>query len=161
MATLHEIVITRPTLDALHPLESNSTAITPLGSLDEPAFKEILLESGILSIGYAEAISWTEVFSRLSELRSDLRTELEEIGQAEITGNPSMYGSGPFWNPFSLTWTMTHEYIDKESAIASINEIWTNELVALLKSQCSSVNSTWAEKLIVDGIEDTTYSKKW
>jgi hypothetical protein len=123
MATLHEIVITRPSLDALHPFEVQSKQKqTPLGPF---TYRNEF--TGMTSMGYIESISWSEVFSRLGELRSDLRAELEELGESTITGNTATYGNGPDWNPFSLTWTMIHEYSDKDSAVANINRIWTKE----------------------------------
>ena len=59
-------------------------------------------DHGLPFISYTqiEAISWAEVLERKNELRDDLRSQIENISNSQLTGY------GPFWNPFELISTV-------------------------------------------------------
>ncbi len=145
MSVVYKITITRPNLDSLCFLER-------LPGLDPPFVQwgKILL--------YEPMITWSELYARKYELRPDLLFLLDSIGIKSTTSNPTIYAPHPSWNPLSLSWTSSHTFDTVVDALTFINL----EPHDLIQEQINTVGSTVTyEELLIDGIPDPTFVKKY
>jgi len=161
MTVIYKVTITRPTFDSQCFLESIVSSYAPLFPLLTKTDQPIELESsaGFVEFTQEPSITWAELNSRKDELRPDLRDFIDSIDIASIIGDPSTYGSGPLWNPLSLSWTSLVTWDSKSNALSVISDSID---FSLLKDAISDVGSTVTyEELLVDGVADTTFVKQY
>ncbi len=145
MSVVYKITITRPNLDSLCFLEGL-----------RPSFDLSIL--WIKFTPYEPMITWSELYARKSELRPDLLFLLDSIGIESIISNPNIYAPYPSWNPLSLSWTRLIAFDTVVDALTFISL----EPSDLVQEWINTVGSTVTyEELLIDGIPDPTFVKKY
>jgi hypothetical protein len=158
---IYKVSIVRPTLAELNFIEffypTDSLWSPTVPGLSEPGIPNETF--GNVSFSYAESITWAGLNTRKSELRPDLLTEFEAVGFGTISSNTNTYGTGPRWNPFSLSWTSLLTFDDKSKAL-----LWIDTYVdpgVITNSVNATNNSIVYEELLIDDVPDTTFVKKY
>ena len=158
---IYKVRITRPTLADLNFIEFfypiNSLWDITVPGLTEPGTPNETF--GNISFVYEEYITWNELNTRKSELRPDLLATFEEVGFEAISSNPNRYGTGPGWNPFSLSWTSLLTFDDKSKALLWIDSYIDIEII--VNGINNSNNTVVYEELLIDDVPDTTFVKKY
>ena len=153
MSVVYKVTITRPNYDSLFFME-----LTPEFNLATSWLG--YSQSYVRTISYEPTITWSELYARKHELRPDLLFFLDSIDIESITKYPSTYAPYPFWNPFSLSWTHLITF-DTVEELPNTIEAFTGP-VEEIKDMINSVGSTVIyEELLIDGIPDPTFVKKY
>jgi len=157
----YKVSIVRPTsadlnfIEFFYPTDSLWAPFVP--GLTEPGVPDETF--GNVGFSYAESITWAELNTRKSELRPDLLATFEEVGFGTISSNPSTYGTGPRWSPFSLSWTSLLTFDDKSKALLWIDAYIDSSVI--IDSVNATNNTIVYEELLIDDVPDTTFVKKY
>lgn len=166
--------ITRPSLDSQFPFEVRENA----GRNWDPLYIDISSSNnalsssararfpGLTSIRLVEAITWTEVNARKAELRADIKAVIDQPDSEDPSdtyinlriNNPDLYGTGPYFNPFSLTWTIETTCTDLDT-LKALYELDTIEHAGFAEALTHTGN-TITERAEVDGVEVSDFPFK-
>ena len=156
MSVVYKITITRPNLDSLCFLEGG--VLRPILDLSILWIKLPPYIGCEYLTPYEPMITWSELYARKSELRPDLLFLLDSIGIESIISNPNIYAPYPSWNPLSLSWTRLIAFDTVVDALTFISL----EPSDLVQEWINTVGSTVTyEELLIDGIPDPTFVKKY
>ena len=163
-------IITRPSLDDLFWFEP--LIVWDL-NINDINYYLAYMGTGYIGTTIEPSITWNEIVARQSELRPDLVSTflIHKDDAISLTTDvrrvhrPGPQNQPPF-NPFSLTFTYTHEYDTLENLLASYLGVWASgdrtveDEIAFVKNEAATYNNTALEKCYVDGSE-VTFNGRW
>lgn len=153
MSVVYKVTVTRPNFDSLFFMEVTDGFNLTTSWLG-------YTQSYGCTTSYEPMITWSELYARKHELRPDLLFFLNSIDIESITNDSNTYAPYPFWNPFSLSWTHLITF-DTVEVLPNMIEEFTGS-VEFIKKIINSVGSTVTyEELLIDGIPDSTFVKKY
>lgn len=127
MSVMYKVTLTRPNLTSLFAYEAMpSRTPEPQGLGHYSAnfgFLSDAIQTGFVSCDYAEAISWADVTSRKNELRPDLKSWYDTNSADNFASDTATFGTGPDFNPFSLTFTIQITYDTQEHLVAGVTKL--------------------------------------
>lgn len=131
-----------------------------------------VMGTGFITTTVDSSITWDEIVDRQSELRPDQIYMLDhkDDGISLTTSIRPAFKPGPQnqppFNPFSLTYSWSHEYDTLEHLLAAYSTIWTydgrttDEEAVYRQEALTAYNNTAVERCYVDGTE-VAFTGKW
>ena len=158
MAGIYKQITTRPSLDHLFVQEllvDRSYTKFCLGFYfpyleNTPQF----IKDGFIEHRFLDSITWQELEDSREKLRPDLRHQIKTSTITKFKSDPTVYGIGPWLNPFVLVDTKISIFDTVENAINAYQPFISDENVKQLLSQTDNTIefSFYDDDVLIDTI---------